>query len=90
MAVNLPNSNWTNVVGQHMTDLRDALTNLLQDAEYLAAMGGVGFLTQPPFNMGAADAAAFNGVLSEVVATNPTVEAIQAFIESTAPFWGGN
>ena len=90
MAINVPNPGiYFSTLGAHAVAFREALQDLLNDAAYLQAMGGATFLEAAPFSLSAADAAVVVNTIGAVIPTNPTVEAIQAFLASTEPLWGG-
>lgn len=90
MAINVPNpGSYLGQLGNHCTAFRDALNNLVNDAEYLASMGGVAFLTATPFSLSTGDAEVIMNTVGAVTPDNSTVEALQAFIATTEPLWGG-
>lgn len=91
MAVNTPNPGvyFTNL-GAHVVNFRDALQALLNDAAYLNAMGGATFLEAAPFSLSSADAATVMNTVGQVTPANSTVQAIQSFLASTEPLWGGS
>jgi hypothetical protein len=91
MTVNAPNPGiYQAQLGAHCVALREALQDLINDAEYLASMGGVTFLEAAPFSLSAADAQTIMSTVGAVLPTNGTVAALQTFITSTQPLWGGN
>lgn len=91
MTVNPPNpgSYFTNI-GQHIVNLRQALNDLLIDAAYLNSVGGVAFLEAAPFSLSSTDATNFSNVISLVVPSNPTVQAIEGFISNATQYTAGN
>jgi hypothetical protein len=93
VAVNVPNPGlYVQGLGEHLTQFRNALQQLLNDAAYLNAMGGTAFLEAAyPAGIGlaAADAATVENAISIVVPSNSTVQAIQAYLASTEQLWGG-
>lgn len=89
-AVNLPNpGNYQAQLGGHVIAFREALQDLINDALYLNAQGGVAFLEAAPFNLSAADATLIMNTVGAVTTANTTVQAIQAFLVQTEPLWGG-
>lgn len=91
MAVNVPNpGTYFSTVGQHLVALREALNDLVQDGEYLNAMGGATFLEAAPFSLSTTDATNFATIIGAVTSTNTTVEAIQSFLTSAITLTGGN
>lgn len=90
MAVNLPNQGaYLQKLGNDCTNFRDALQTLINDAEYLAAIGGAATLETAPFSVSPADAQNIMNTVGVVLPSNGTVQAIQAFIASTQFLWGG-
>lgn len=90
MAINVPNPGaFESQLGQHITQFRDALQALINDAEYLTAMGGATFLEAAPFSMAAADAQMVMGTVGVITPNNATVASLQAFLATTQPLWGG-
>lgn len=90
MAVNLPNSgSYLAQIGQDLVNLRIALDNLLRDGAYINAMGGAAFFEAAPFNMTAADATALANAIGAVTPSNPTVTAIENFLNSAVAFTAG-
>jgi hypothetical protein len=90
MAVNVPDPNaFLQKLGRDVTNFRNDLQALMNDAAYLNSMGGSGFLQAPPFSMPAADADKIMATVGAVTATNPVVQNLQAWLASTQPLWGG-
>lgn len=90
MAINVPNPGaFESMLGQHVTQFRDALQALINDAAYLTSMGGAAFLEAAPFSMTAQDAQVVMNTIGTVTPSNPTVATLQAFIGTTEPLWGG-
>lgn len=91
VSVNLPNpGSYYALLGQHIIALREAIQDLVQDGEYLNAMGGAAFLEAAPFNLAPADATAVANIIGPVVSGNTTVQAIETFLTSAIPLTGGN
>lgn len=90
MTVNAPNPGlYTSQLGNHCVALRNALNDLLNDSAYLASMGGTVFLEAAPMNLAPADATVVMNTVGAVIPTNAVVQALQAFIATTEPLWGG-
>lgn len=91
MPVNLPNpGTYYAQLGQHLVDLQSAINNLVQDANYINAMGGAAFFEAAPFSLDTNDATFIANSIGAVTATNSTVEAINSFLASTIQLTGGN
>lgn len=90
MAVNVPNSGtYQQQLGAHVTQFRDALQQLLNDAAYLNSMGGSTFLQGAPFNLAPADADKIMQTVGAVTPQNSVVSQLQTWLASTQPLWGG-
>lgn len=90
MSVNVPNPGTYFIqIGQDIVNLRNAIDALVKDGAYLTAMGGASFLEAAPFSLSTADATAIANVITAVTPTNPTVEAIEAFLASAVTLTGG-
>lgn len=90
MAVNVPNpGNYTAQLGQHLVALREAINDLVQDGQYLNAMGGAAFLEAAPFNMIQADANNIAAIIGAVTPQNATVQAINNYLASAVTLTGG-
>lgn len=90
MAVNLPNpGTYLAQLGNDVVMFRDALQRLLNDAAYLASIGGVTALEAPPFSLSAADAQLIMSTVGGVTPSNPVVVSIEGFLTATEPLWGG-
>jgi hypothetical protein len=90
MPINVPNSGaYQQQLGQHVTQFRDALQQLLNDAAYLQSMGGSAFLQAAPFNMSQVDADKIMATVGAVTPQNSVVSSLQAWIATTQPLWGG-
>jgi hypothetical protein len=91
LAVNVPNpATYLANLGQHLVNLRSAINALVQDGEYLNAMGGAAFLEAAPFSLDTTDAAFIASNIGSVTSTNSTVEAIDSFLTATITLTGGN
>lgn len=90
MAVNVPNpGSYLSQLGQHLVNLREALNDLVQDAEYLNAIGGTAFLEGAPFNLTAADAQLIMNTVGQATSANTTVVSINNFLASAVTLTGG-
>lgn len=93
MAVNVPNSSlYQQQLSDHAVAFREALDDLLHDASYLTSMGGATFLTAAVPNgigLSSPDATLIMNTIGAVVPANATVQALQAWIDSTRQLWGG-
>lgn len=90
MSVNLPNpGSYLLQLGSDLVALRNALNDLIRDASYVNAMGGATLFENPPFNMAAADATNLANTIGAVTPANPTVQAIQNFLNGAIPLTGG-
>lgn len=93
MAVNVPNPGVYMVqLGQHLVNLREALNDLVQDGQYLNAMGGAAFLQAAVPNgigLAPADATAVAASIGAVTPQNATVVAVNAFLSSAITITGG-
>ena len=88
--INAPNPGvYFQTLGAHAVAFREALQNLLNDAAYLQSMGGIAFLEAAPFSLSPTDAQLIMNTIGAVVPSNTTVQAVQAFINTTEPLWGG-
>ena len=90
MATNTPNPGlYFQQLGQDIVNLRIALNALLRDGAYLNAVGGAAFLQAAPFNLSETDAQAWVNAIGVVTPTNPTIQAIEAYLTSAIPLTGG-
>jgi hypothetical protein len=90
LAVNVPNPGiYMSQLGQHLVNLRNALNDLVQDAEYLQAMGGTAFLEAAPFNLTPADATLIMNTVGQATSTNAVVLSIDQFLASAITLTGG-
>jgi hypothetical protein len=76
-------------LGNDLVALRVAIDNLVRDANYVNAMGGAAFFEAAPFNLPTADATALAGAIGAVTSTNPTVTAINTFLNANVALTGG-
>ena len=91
MTINIPNpGGYFQQIGNDVVALRVALNDLIRDAKYINAVGGAAFFQAAPFNLSAADAQQLASVIGAVVPTNPTVIAVQAFLDSAETLTGGS
>lgn len=87
MSVNLPNpALYQAQLGQHCTAFRNALNDLIQDATYLNGNGGISLLES--LGIAPTDAQQIVSVIGSVTNTNPVVQSVETFIQSTVFLWG--
>jgi hypothetical protein len=88
VSVNLPNAGlYQQQLGTHCTRFRDALNDLLNDAEYINGNGGSALLVA--LGIDATDAEQIISTVGAVTPSNSIVQQLQAFIATTVFLWGG-